>query len=97
MRDVYFLDWTFNVGDKLEQRQEIGHIETSKAQSDLYAPIAGTLVSLNEEILKDPSAINIDNYGAGWLFEWPAPTKRHLTPTATTAFSTRTGKTRSEF
>lgn len=69
MRDVYFLDWSVNVGDTLQQRQEIGHIETSKAQSDLFAPIAGTLTLFNVELLKDPSAINTDNYGAGWLFE----------------------------
>jgi glycine cleavage system H protein len=69
MQDVYFLDWHVNPGDALALKQEIGHIETSKAQSDLFAPIAGTLVVFNEEVLKDPAAINVDNYGAGWLFE----------------------------
>jgi glycine cleavage system H protein len=47
----------------------MGHIETSKAVADLFAPISGTLVAFNKELLKDPSAINVDNYGAGWLFE----------------------------
>src|SRR5207249_1294879 len=69
MQDVYFLDWHVNPGDSLQLRQEIGHIETSKAQSDLFAPIAGKLVVFNQEVLKDPSAINVDNYGAGWLFD----------------------------
>ncbi len=69
MQDVYFLDWHVNAGDTLTARQEIGHIETSKAQSDLFAPMAGTLVEFNPEVLKDPSAINVDNHGAGWLFE----------------------------
>jgi glycine cleavage system H protein len=69
MQDVYFLDWSVNVGDNLALRQEIGHIETSKAQSDLFAPIAGVLALFNGELLKDPSAINVDNHGAGWLFE----------------------------
>jgi glycine cleavage system H protein len=69
MQDVYFLDWSVNEGDALQLKQEIGHIETSKAESDLYAPIAGTLVQLNRELLKDPTPINVDNYGAGWLFE----------------------------
>ena len=32
-------------------------------------PLAGALVRFNPEVLKDPSAINVDNYGAGWLFE----------------------------
>jgi len=69
MQDVYFLDWHVNPGDVLALRQEIGHIETSKAQSDLFAPIAGTMITFNEEVLKDPAAINVDNYGTGWLFE----------------------------
>jgi glycine cleavage system H protein len=69
MQDVYFLDWHVNPGDALALKQEIGHIETSKAQSDLFAPVAGTLLVFNEEVLKDPAAINVDNYGAGWLFE----------------------------
>src|SRR5262245_28657996 len=69
MRDVYFLDWVVSVGDDLKPRQQIGHIETSKAQSDLFAPTAGRLVEFNQELLNDPSAINVDNYGAGWLFD----------------------------
>jgi len=69
MQDVYFLDWQVSEGTPLAVKQQIGHIETSKATSDLFAPIAGTLVRFNEELLKDPSAINVDTYGAGWLFE----------------------------
>jgi glycine cleavage system H protein len=69
MQDVYFLDWHINPGDAVEQTQEIGHIETSKAVADLFSPIKGVLVSFNQELLNDPSAINVDNYVAGWLFE----------------------------
>ena len=69
MQDVYFLDWQVSAGDKLEKAQQIGHIETSKAVSDLFVPVPGVLVTFNEELLKDPSPINVDNYGAGWLFE----------------------------
>jgi glycine cleavage system H protein len=69
MQDVYFLDWQVNAGDAVQHLQQIGHIETSKAVADLFAPIAGNILELNQEVLKDPSAINIDNYGAGWLFD----------------------------
>ena len=69
MQDVYFLDWEVNPGDALALKQKIGHIETSKAMSDLFAPIAGTMVRFNPDLLNDPSAINVDNYGNGWLFE----------------------------
>jgi glycine cleavage system H protein len=69
MKDVYFLDWVVDVGAAVQMKQHIGHIETSKAQSDLFAPIAGTLVQFNQELLRDPSAINVDTYGPGWLFD----------------------------
>jgi glycine cleavage system H protein len=69
MQDVYFLEWVISPGDTVAYLQQIGHIETSKAVSDLFAPLAGRLASFNQELLKDPTAINLDNYGAGWLFE----------------------------
>jgi glycine cleavage system H protein len=69
MQDVYFLDWVVNAGDEVRHLQQIGHIETSKAVADLFAPTSGSVVEFNAEVLKDPSAINVDNYGAGWLFD----------------------------
>src|SRR3954453_19944758 len=69
MQDVYFLDWCVNEGDEIALKQQIGNIETSKAVSDLFAPIAGAVQDFNQELLKDPSGINVDGYGTGWLFE----------------------------
>jgi glycine cleavage system H protein len=69
MQDVYFLDWCVNAGDVVALKQQIGNIETSKAVADLFAPIAGTIGAFNTELLKDPSGINVDGYGPGWLFE----------------------------
>ena len=69
MQDVYFLDWQVNAGDKVALLEQIGHIETSKAVSDLFAPLEGTLLCFNPEVLADPSAINVNGYDKGWLFE----------------------------
>jgi glycine cleavage system H protein len=69
LQDVYFLDWSVDSGVVLAEKQEIGSIESKKALSCLYAPVAGRLVRFNEELLSDPSAINLDKYRAGWLFE----------------------------
>jgi glycine cleavage system H protein len=69
MQDVYFLDWSIDAGDPVTLLQQIGHIETSKAESDLFVPVAGTLAEFNTALLNDPSAINVDGYGAGWLFD----------------------------
>src|SRR3954463_16753348 len=48
MQDVYFLDWHVSPGDALEPLQQIGHVETSKAVADLFAPLAGMLVRFNQ-------------------------------------------------
>jgi glycine cleavage system H protein len=68
LQDVYFLDWTIDAGAPLKERQPIGNIESSKAESELYSPITGTLAEFNQELLTDPSGINVDKYGRGWLF-----------------------------
>lgn len=69
LQDVYFLEWSVDAGSTLAERQEMGAIESKKAESALYAPIAGHLPRFNDELLSDPSTINVDKYGEGWLFE----------------------------
>lgn len=69
LQDVYFLDWLLEAPAALTDGQEFGSIESKKAESSLYAPISGELVCFNETLMEDPSAINTDKYGAGWLFE----------------------------
>src|SRR5215216_884776 len=70
LRDVYFLDWATGPGFPIANRQEIGQIESSKAVSGLYSPGAGEIVQFNEAVLSDPSLINADGYGEGWLFDF---------------------------
>lgn len=67
MQDVYFLEWHHSAGDEVNPAEEIGHIETSKAVSDLFAPLAGVVAGYNAALLDDPSGINVDGYAA-WLF-----------------------------
>lgn len=69
LQDVYFLEWSIDPNTQVKERQEIGEIESSKALSSLYTPYGGNLLGFNEALLEDPSAINADNYGGGWLFE----------------------------
>ena len=69
LQDVYFLDWDVDAGTPVAEKQEIGSIESKKAESSLYAPIAGQLSTFNETLLSDPSHINVDKYGDGWLFD----------------------------
>jgi len=71
MQDVYFLEWRIDPG-LVTAKQEIGYIETQKATSGLYAPLAGRVARFNADLLNDPSTINVDPYGRGWLFEMAA-------------------------
>lgn len=69
LQDVYFLDWIVDAGTDLSSRAHIGSIESKKAESDLYAPASGTIISLNDSLLDDPSTVNADTYGQGWMFD----------------------------
>lgn len=68
LQDVYFLEWSVDAGTVVADRQDIGEVESSKAVSSMFPPCAGEIVAFNDGILADPSAINADNYGSGWLF-----------------------------
>jgi glycine cleavage system H protein len=69
LQDVYFLDWLVETPAVVARRAQLGSIESKKAESDLFSPAAGELIAFNGEALADPSVINVDIYGDGWLFE----------------------------
>jgi glycine cleavage system H protein len=69
LQDVYFLDLVVEPDMPVKVRQEIGSIESKKAESSLYSPLAGTISGLNDQLIQDPSFINLDKYGQGWMFE----------------------------
>ena len=54
-------------GQDLETDGEMAVVESVKAASDVYAPIAGTVVAVNESLADDPEKINSDPYGEGWI------------------------------
>ena len=80
LQDVYFLDWMIEAPATLTAKQEFGSIESKKAESALYAPAAGELLRFNEQLMADPSAINVDKYGDGWLFEMRPESPDFLEP-----------------
>ena len=55
------------VDQDLELDGEMAVVESVKAASDVYAPVAGTVVGVNEELADDPEKINSDPYGDGWI------------------------------
>ena len=54
-------------GQELELDGEMAVVESVKAASDVYAPVAGTVVAVNEALADDPEKINSDPYGDGWI------------------------------
>ncbi len=66
--DVVFVELPA-VGKTLAKGAIFGTIESVKAASDLYAPLSGTVVEVNEAVKNDPSLVNKDCYGDGWLIK----------------------------
>lgn len=57
------------VGEDVASGETCGTIESVKAVSDLYAPITGQVVSINEDLEDSPELVNEDCYGKGWMIE----------------------------
>ncbi|WP_435939313.1 glycine cleavage system protein GcvH [Moraxella bovoculi] len=66
--DVVFVELP-EVGSEVEADQEIAVVESVKAASDVYAPIAGEIVEINEELVDSPELANEDPYGKAWFFK----------------------------
>lgn len=56
------------IGDQIDQGDSCAVVESVKAASDIYSPLAGEVVAINEDLEGDPGIINNDPYGDGWLF-----------------------------
>jgi glycine cleavage system H protein len=57
------------IGSTIQQFGNVGVIESVKAVSDLFTPISGEVVEVNNALDNDPAAVNRDPYGAGWLIK----------------------------
>ncbi|MBJ7602665.1 MAG: glycine cleavage system protein GcvH [Candidatus Dormibacteraeota bacterium] len=64
--DVVFLELP-PTGKTLAKGDAFGVVESVKAASDLYAPVAGTVLEVNKALTDSPESVNQDPYGAGWL------------------------------
>ena len=56
-------------GDRFDTHQAFGEIEAVKAVSELYSPVAGDVVEVNDTLDGDPGVINRDPYGEGWMMK----------------------------
>ena len=66
--DVVYVDLP-QVGDTVGAGETVGELESTKSVSEMYAPVGGTVVAVNESLADNPGLINEDPYGDGWLLE----------------------------
>ena len=66
--DIVYLDLPA-VGASVTQLEKLGEIESVKAVSDLYSPVSGEVVEVNQEAIDSPELVNQQPYGRGWLIK----------------------------
>lgn len=64
--DIVFIELP-DVGSTYKKMDVFGTIEAVKAVSELFSPLSGEIVEINEELDADPALVNTDPYGAGWM------------------------------
>ena len=65
--DVVYVELP-KVGDAVTANSQTGIVESVKAASDVFAPLSGTVVAINERLIDQPESINDDPYGEGWFY-----------------------------
>lgn len=65
--DMVFVELP-DIGDEFEAEQECAVVESVKAASDIYCPVEGEIIAVNEELDESPEQINVNAYYEGWLF-----------------------------
>ena len=66
--DMVFLDLS-DEGDAIATGDDVAVAESVKAASDVYAPISGEVIAINEDLEDSPELVNTDPYGDGWMFK----------------------------
>ncbi|MCG7266766.1 MULTISPECIES: glycine cleavage system protein GcvH [Corynebacterium] len=66
--DIVFVELP-EVGSEVEAGEAFGEVESTKSVSDIYAPVSGEIVAVNEALEDNAGLINEDPYGEGWLYE----------------------------
>ncbi len=67
--DIVYLGDFPDVGDGVEQGDVVGVVESVKASSDIYSPVTGEVVEINEDLDDSPELANSDPYDGAWLFK----------------------------
>jgi glycine cleavage system H protein len=66
LNDVVYVELP-EVGDRLDKGQEFGSVDSVKANSQLYMPVGGEVIAVNERLEDEPELVNADAFGEGWM------------------------------
>jgi glycine cleavage system H protein len=66
--DIVFIQLP-DAGSHIDAHQGLGEIESTKSVNDVYAPVAGTVIRVNDALVSNPELLNTDPYGSGWICE----------------------------
>jgi glycine cleavage system H protein len=77
LTDVVFVELPV-VGRTVDAGDPTAVVESVKAASDIYAPVSGEIVEVNPEVEADPSLVNTDPYGKGWIFKIQVKDESHV-------------------
>lgn len=67
--DVTYLDFTVQAGSEVQAGESLGTIEAVKTVSEFYAPVSGKVIEVNDKINDNPSVMNNEPYGEGWIIK----------------------------
>lgn len=67
LSDIVFLEYNVDAGDSVAKGDSLGTIESVKAASEIYFPVGGKVVEVNEALLDTPENVNTDPYGEAWM------------------------------
>lgn len=67
LSDLTFIEFLTGVGDRIEADSEIVTLESVKSVNEVYAPVSGEVLAVNEDLVMQPETVNSDPYGKGWL------------------------------
>lgn len=67
LSDIVFVEILVSVGDEVKQGESCATVESVKAAADVYMPVSGKVVAVNEDLSSAPETINSDPYGTAWM------------------------------
>lgn len=93
LSDIVFVEILVSVGDEVKQGESCATVESVKAAADVYIPVSGKVVAVNDDLSSAPETINGDPYGAAWMVKIELSNAAELDSLLdSTAYAARSGE-----